>query len=121
MNAHGDAGRGWRIFFWIAATFNFVIGLAGMLVPESTIDGRTIGLLVFAFGLVYLIVATDPLRYGRVLWAGVLGKVGVVALLGPHEFSGEGSSLIATVLAGDALFAFGFLVFLFTRTDAAAN
>ena len=117
MNQYGDAGRGWRIFFWVAAAFNFVIGLAGMLVPESTIDGRTIGLLVFAFGLVYFIVASDPVRYGRVLWAGVLGKVGVVALLGPREFAGEGGSLIAAVLAGDALFAFGFLVFLFTRAD----
>ena len=117
MSSYGDAGRSWRIFFWIAAAFNFMIGLAGMLVPESSIDGRIIGLLVFAFGLIYFIVAGDPIRYGRVLWAGVLGKVGVVALLGPTEFAGEGSALIAAVLAGDALFAFGFLVFLFTRAD----
>lgn len=117
MSGYGETARGWRVFFWCAAAFNFVIGLAGILVPESTIDGRTIGLLVFAFGLVYLIVASDPLRYGRVVWAGVLGKVGVVALLGPREFSGEGSTIVAAVLAGDALFAFGFLVFLFTRPD----
>lgn len=118
MSEYGNAASGWRIFFWIAAGFNFLIGLAGMLVPESSIDGRTIGLLVFAFGLVYFIVASDPLRYGRVVWAGVLGKVGVVALLGPREFSGDGASLIAAVLAADALFAFGFLVFLFTRADS---
>lgn len=117
MSDYGETARGWRVFFWCAAAFNFVIGLAGILVPESTIDGRTIGLLVFAFGLVYLIVASDPLHYGRVVWAGVLGKVGVVALLGPREFSGEGSNIVAAVLAGDALFAFGFLVFLFTRPD----
>lgn len=121
MSNYGDAGRGWRIFLWVAAAFNFVIGLSGMLLPESSVDGRTIGLLVFAFGLVYFIVASDPLRYGRVLWGGVLGKVGIVALLGPTEFSGEGGSLIAAVLAGDALFAFGFLVFLFTRTDASTG
>lgn len=121
MNTNGNGGRGWRMFFWAAAAFNFLIGLAGMLIPESSIDGRTIGLLVFSFGLVYLIVASDPVRYGRVVWAGVLGKVGVVALLGPTEFGGEGSSMIAAVLAGDALFAFGFLVFLFTRADTQAG
>lgn len=118
MSSYGDAGRGWRIFFWVAAAFNFLIGLAGMLMPESPLDGRIIGLLVFAFGLVYFIVASDPLRYGKVIWAGVLGKVGVVALMGPTEFGGDGSWLVAAVLAGDALFAFGFLVFLFTRADA---
>lgn len=118
MSEYGDAGRGWRLFFWIAAAFNFLIGIAGMLMPQSSIDGRTIGLLIFAFGLVYFIVASDPVRYGKVLWAGVLGKVGVVALLGPSEFGGEGSALIAAVLTGDALFAFGFLVFLFTKADS---
>lgn len=117
MTDQAKAKSGWRYFFWAAALFNFVIGLSGMLVPEATIDARTIGLLVFSFGLVYFIVASDPVRYGSVLWGGILGKVGVVALLGPKEFGGEGSGLIATVLAGDALFAFGFLVFLFTRVE----
>ena len=121
MNPYGDAGRGWRIFLWLAAAFNFAIGLAGMLVPESSVDARIIGLLVFAFGLVYLIVASDPLRYGTVLWAGILGKVGVVSLLGPKEIASGGDPLILAVLAGDALFALGFLVFLFTRADASAN
>lgn len=121
MNLYGDAGRGWRIFFWLAAAFNFAIGLAGMLVPESSVDARIIGLLVFAFGLVYLIVASDPLRHGTVLWAGVLGKVGVVSLLGPRQFASGGDPLIMAVLAGDALFALGFLVFLFTRTDTPPN
>lgn len=114
---YGETARGWKTFFWIAAAFNFAIGLAGMLVPETSVDGRTIGLLVFAFGIVYMQVARDPRRFGPVLWAGILGKVGVVALLGPGEFGPTGSGLISAVLAGDALFAFGFLVFLFTHGD----
>jgi hypothetical protein len=117
MSKYGETARGWKTFFWVAAAFNFAIGLAGMLVPEATIDGRTIGLLVFAFGIVYMQVARDPRRFGPVLWAGILGKVGVVALLGPGEFGPTGSTLISAVLAGDALFAFGFLVFLFTHGD----
>ena len=117
MSLHGETSKGWKVFFWVAAIFNFAIGLAGMITPEASIDGRTIGLLVFAFGIVYMQVARDPRRLAPVLWAGVLGKVGVVALLGPGEFGPTGSALISTVLAGDALFAFGFLVFLFTHTD----
>lgn len=118
MNLHGETSKGWKVFFWAAAIFNFAIGLAGMIVPEASIDGRTIGLLVFGFGIVYMQVARDPRRLAPVLWAGVFGKVGVVALLGPGEFGPTGSGLISTVLAGDALFAFGFLVFLFTHAEA---
>lgn len=119
MSLYGETAKGWKVFFWVAAIFNFAIGLAGMITPEASIDGRTIGLLVFAFGIVYMQVARDPRRLGPVLWSGVLGKVGVVALLGPGEFGPTGSALISAVLAGDALFAFGFLVFLFTHGDAA--
>jgi len=121
MTDKAKTGKGWRYFMLAAALFNFAIGLSGMLVPEATVDARTIGLLVFAFGVVYLIVSRDPVRYGSVLWAGVVGKVGVVALLGPREFASEGGGLIAAVLAGDALFAFGFLVFLFTYSNERAD
>lgn len=117
MTDKANSAKGWSYFLLAAALFNFLIGLSGMVVPEASVDGRTIGLLVFAFGVVYLIVSRDPVRYGSVLWAGVVGKVGVVALLGPREFASEGGGLIAAVLAGDALFAFGFLVFLFTSSD----
>ena len=70
----GEVSANWRRFFWAAAIYNFVIGLAGMLTPEATIDARIIGLLVFAFGVIYFLVARDPLRFAPVLWAGVLGK-----------------------------------------------
>ena len=117
----GEVSANWRRFFWAAAIYNFVIGLAGMLTPEATIDARVIGLLVFGFGVVYALVARDPLRFAPVLWAGVLGKVGVVALLGPEASRAGGDPIIAAVLVGDALFALGFLAFLFTREDAATG
>lgn len=109
--------RGWRNFFWIATIFNFVIGLAGMLSPEATIDARIIGLLVFCMGVIYLLVAREPLRFAPVLWAGVIGKIGVVALLGPQVFGDGGDPIIAGVLVLDGLFALGFLAFLLTRDD----
>lgn len=110
---------GWRVFFWTAMVFNFVVGVAGMISPEATIDARIIGLLVFSFGVVYLLVARDPLRYYPMLWAGVIGKIGVVALLGPEAFGEGGDRLVAGALVLDALFALGFLVFLLSRNDDA--
>lgn len=110
-------GTPWRVFFWVAALFNFAIGALGMVMPESTIDGRTIGLLVFCFGIIYALVAREPNRFAPMLWAGVIGKVGVVALLAPAAMGPDGEPLIGAILAGDALFALGFLAFLLTRSD----
>ena len=110
-------GTGWKVLFWLAAFYNFAIGGLGMVMPESTVDGRTIGLLVFCFGIIYALVARDPNRFAPALWAGVIGKVGVVALLAPAAFAADGEPLIAGILCGDVLFALGFLAFLFTRGD----
>lgn len=112
-----EVSKTWRRFFWAAAIFNMLIGLAGMITPGATVDARIIGLLVFGFGVVYYLVARDPLRFAPVLWAGVLGKVGVVALLAPEAFGPNGDPVVAGVLIGDALFAVGFLAFLFTRAE----
>lgn len=109
--------HGWRSFFWAAAIFNFLIGLSGMLAPGTTIDTRIIGLLVFAFGIVYMLVARDPHRFGPVLWAGVIAKVGVVALMALDAFSPGGTLIAKIVIAVDAAFAIGFLAFLFANND----
>lgn len=117
MYQSGEVSRSWRAFFWAATAYNLIIGLAAMISPEATIDARTVGLLVFGFGVVYLQVARDPLRFAPVLWAGVLGKLGVVGLLGPGAFGEDGSGLVAGILVGDALFALGFLAFLFKTSE----
>ncbi|WP_427969262.1 hypothetical protein [Altererythrobacter sp.] len=115
---YGEVSAGWKRLFVVAALFNALVGLAGMLVPEATVDGRIIGLLIFAFGVIYFQVSTDPLRYGPVLWAGVLGKLGVVALLAPGEFGEGGNWVIQAVLTADALLAIAFLAFLFRTGDS---
>lgn len=108
----------WRWLFWAATLFNFAIGLAGMLSPDATIDARIVGLLVFCFGVIYLLVARDPVRFAPALWAGVIGKIGVVALLAPAQL-GEGGNLgILGILVLDALFALSFLAFLLTYDEA---
>ena len=117
MNADNAVPAGWTAFFWAASIFNLLIGLAGMVSPEATIDARIVGLLVFAFGVIFFLVARDPLRFAPVLWAGVLGKLGVVALLAPEAFGEGGDRLIAGILSLDVMFALGFMAFLFTRGE----
>ncbi len=112
-----QVGGGWRALFRVAAAFNFVVGALGMLSPEATIDARIIGVLVFCFGIVYWQVAREPLRYAPILWAGVIGKLGVVGLLGPTVIGSEGDTVIVAILALDALFAIAFLAFLLTKGD----
>ncbi|MFL0355733.1 hypothetical protein ACI5KX_04575 [Erythrobacter sp. GH1-10] len=107
----------WRGFFWAAATFNFVVGLLGMVGPSPSVDGRIIGLLVFCFGIIYALVARDPLRFAPALWAGIIGKAGVVGLLGPAALGPNGNPLVTGILAIDAIFAIGFLAFLFSRGE----
>lgn len=111
-------GTGWRIFLWFAALYNIVVGIAGMTMADATTDDRVIGLLVLCFGVVYAIVARDARRFSHVLWAGVIGKIGVVALLLPTAIGPPGDPTLGGVLAADALFAIGFVVFLMRRIDS---
>ena len=107
-----DPGLGWRAFFWVAAGYNVLIGIGGMLDPTAGTDALIVALLVASFGYLYGLVATDPQRFAPILWAGVAGKLGVVALLGPANWRSDGDPLIGAVVAGDLAFAIGFLVFL---------
>jgi hypothetical protein len=102
----------WQIILSLAAAYNLVIGAASMLQPGAAREGRVTGLLVAGFGVVYAIAASDPARFAPVLWAGVLGKLGVIALLGPAVRGGELPRAVGWVLAGDAVFAALFLVLL---------
>ncbi|PKB19117.1 hypothetical protein B0I00_1345 [Novosphingobium kunmingense] len=101
-----------EIVLWAAAAYNLVIGGAGLLQKEAGRDARVVGLLVVCFGLVYALVAGDPARFLPILWAGVLGKIGVIALLGPAVRRGEFPKAVGLVLAGDALFTLAFLAML---------
>lgn len=102
----------WQFVFWAAAAYNAVIGAGSLLPPGAPREGRVIGLLVVAFGVVYAIVALDPVRFGSMLWAGLLGKAGVVALMAPAVREPETPKALGWILAGDAVFGVLFLAFL---------
>lgn len=105
----------WRPFFYAAAAYNLVIGGAGLATTSAPVNDRIVGLLVLCFGIVYALVGWRPDRFGPVLWAGILGKLGIVALLLPDVLAGRAAAGTGVILAGDALFTFGFLVFLLGR------
>lgn len=102
----------WPSILGLAAAYNLVIGGGSMLQRGAAREGRVTGLLVAGFGVVYAITASDPARFAPVLWAGVLGKLGVIALLGPAVKRGELPSALGWVLAGDAVFTALFLMLL---------
>ena len=118
MTSAYSVSRYWRMFFWAAAVFNLIIGLAGMLSPEATIDARIIGLFIFSFGIVYFHVAREPMRFGPILWAGILSKIGILALLAPQVFGAQTvDPMVAGGLVADGIFAVGFLGFLMSVID----
>lgn len=104
--------NGWRLFFWIAAAYNLVIGLGAFLDAAWGSPEAINGVLIFAFGILYALVAREPKRFAPVLLAGILGKAMVVLMLGPLNWSGGGNPAIGAIVAGDLLFALGFAVFL---------
>jgi cobalamin biosynthesis protein CobD/CbiB len=97
---------------WAAAAFNLVIGLPGLLRPGASLEGRLVAVLVAGFGVLYAMVATDPPRFSPVLWAGVFGKLGVIALMAPAVAKGQAPKATGVLLAGDALFTAAFLYLL---------
>jgi hypothetical protein len=101
-----------QIILWAAAAFNLVIGGASLMQGGASRNGRVTGLLVGCFGVVYALVASDPARFLPVLWAGVLGKLGVIAILAPAVRRGDLPRGVGWVLAGDGLFTAAFLALL---------
>ncbi len=114
----------WRIFFIVAAVFNFVAGIPltiapaemaaslGLPVPDDLMYHRFTGLLVACFGGVYALMASDPMRYRPVLWTGVIGKAGVVIMFTEAFLGGRVPFQAYAVSLGDLAFVIGFVAFL---------
>lgn len=112
--------KGWSWMLWAAAAYNWVVALQGVANASAAVNDRIVALLVCCFGVVYAITARDPARYAPMLWAGIIGKAGIVALLLPAVQAGTAAPGTGLVLAGDALFTVGFLALLLTARRNAA-
>lgn len=104
--------RKWSAMLGAAAAYNLIVALPGLFAGVASVSERIVALLVGCFGLLYALISRDPLRLAPALWAGIVGKIGVVALMGPEVASGRAVPGTGMVLAGDALFTVLFLVFL---------
>ena len=114
MGKLSEAGvsRRWSWMLGAAAAYNLVVAVPALLVPDTSQDDRITAVLVASFGVLYALIARAPALYGRMLWAGVLGKAGILAILLPAVLDGRAPGATGYVLAGDALFTIGFLALL---------
>ena len=120
----------WRVFFMVAAAFNFVVGaplliapgamaaILGLPVPDDVLFHRFTGLLVICFGIAYSFVAQDPQRNRAIVWTGIVGKAGVVALYAQAWLQGAVPFQAFAVSFGDIAFIGGFVAFLITHREA---
>jgi hypothetical protein len=104
--------RFWKGMLWAAAGFNWLVAVPSFFLPTAGISDRIVALLVGCFGLIYALVARAPERLGQVLWAGVIGKLGVVALMVPEVQAGRALPGTGWILLGDAVFTVLFVAFL---------
>ena len=119
----------WRVFFALAAGFNFVVALSFLLAPETILAAlnvpvlgdllfhRLTGFLVLCFGIGYAFAAHDPQRNRAIVWIGLIGKAGVVALFTQAWLSGTLPFTAFAVSFGDIIFAIGFAAFLITNRE----
>ena len=105
-----EVPRSYRVWFYAAAVYNVLWGLAAGIFPEfiATTGGlagathpslvQAIGMMVGVYGLGYYLLARDPIRYAGFIWIGLLGK-----LLGPLGF-------LYHALQGSLPWQFGWLI-----------
>lgn len=104
--------KGWSWMLAAAAAYNWLISLPVLLNSGIAANDKVSAVLVAAFGVLYAIVASNPARLAPALWAGVVGKLGLVVLLAPSIAAGTAAPGMAPVLAGDLLFTAAFLALL---------
>ena len=118
---------GWQKLFWAAAVYNFLVGLPSILAPGlamanlglpapdpmSAFNIQVMGILICTFGLGYLMVAQGQPGAKQILTLGIIGKLGILLLLGIRMLSTPMPIPIITASFGDLFFAAAFAFFLF--------
>ena len=117
----------WKLIFWVAAVFNFAVGLPMLLAPEVLLPAigqalpddllmiRLAALLIVVLGIGYGMVARDPAANRPILWLGVLGKAPIPLLVWISGGAAALSSSAFVLSLGDLAFAALFLLFLLTH------
>lgn len=103
---------GWVWLLRAAAAYNLLVALPGLIAAATPDADRVVSLLVVCFGGLYAMISVAPSRFAPVLWTGVVGKLGVLAIMVPAFVAGRQPPEIIPVLVGDALFTLAFIAFL---------
>lgn len=120
--------------FAVGAAWNFVIAISILVAPlislrllygrEPGADDSLLAMLnrdfafcVLLLGVGYGIVAFDPSRNHGLIWIGILGKLGVVAMFGQRWLTGVATAWVLPAAAGDLVFAALFAWFLWRGTS----
>lgn len=118
---------GWQKLFWAAAAYNLLVGLPSVLAPGlamanlglpapdpmSAFNIQIMGILICTFGLGYLMVAQGQPGAKQILTLGIIGKLGILLLLGIRMLSMPMPFPIIAASFGDLFFAAAFAFFLF--------
>lgn len=115
QGAHADQAPiapGWVWMLRAAAAYNLLVAVPPLFARTTSDSDRIVSLLVACFGVIYALIARAPARLAPVLWAGVLGKLGVLIIMGMAVLDGRQPVAVIPVLAGDALFTLAFIAFL---------
>jgi len=119
----------WQFFFWTAAFYNIAVGIplyltpewivlmTGTVLPPDAALMRVTGALLICFGIVYAIVGRDPQRHRPIVWAGLLGKIGMGAVYIPDWLLGTVPVPTIMFVLGNFAFATIFLYFLFRPVE----
>ena len=119
---------GWQKLFWAAAAYNLLVGLPSVLAPGlamvnlglpapdpmSAFNIQVMGILICTFGLGYLMVAQGQPGAKQILTLGIVGKLGILLLLGIRMLSVPMPFPIIAASFGDLFFAAAFAFFLFS-------
>jgi hypothetical protein len=105
------------IYNWLAAAATIAKSLAPAAIPLDTpfdpFCAQVFGLLVAIYGYGYFLVARDPARNEGIVWMGIVGKLATFALFLAYAIAGRFPLPLMLPAAGDVVFAFLFLQFLF--------
>jgi len=117
----------WKLVFWVAALFNFAVGLPMLVAPEALLAAigqpvpadllmtRLAALLIVVLGIGYGMVARDPVANRPILWLGILGKAPIPLLVWLTGGAAALASSAFLLSLGDLAFATLFLAYLLTH------
>lgn len=117
----------WTGFFIVAAGWNLLIGISGVLRPLQTMEvlfgevrddpitlllHRICASMVLIFGLGYLIIAVDPAANAGLIILGIIAKIWISLVWYYQNYRGVARPAASVAAIGDTLFTLAFLLFL---------